>query len=292
MRRTAAVLCMTSLAAMGCLPDDTRKPPGRLNVTVTSDYPRDPAGFDTADGWHIEYDRFLIALGEVALRGDDCTSYNDTDYLRVLDARSGAPEKISTPYALGACDLRFRMRPPPEDAVLGQGVSAADLAFLRLPGSDDFAKDTGSAVYVSGSARSGGIEKRFAWSFRLSAQYDDCEIPAESGVHLASDVEQTLDIAIGSKSFFQHVPNEPLAELRFAPFAEADDVHGDADGNVTLDELTLVPLASNASFDRWDNFADYLYTGLAPQLPRYRGSGTCTIGPIDEGGHGPGGGGH
>lgn len=291
-RSLALVVAFTALG--GCLPDDTRKPPGRLDVTVTSDYALAAGGpgFDTIDGWHIEYDRFLVTLGEVNLGGDDCTRYNETDYSRVLDARLEAPQKLSTPFALGSCDFRFRMRPPPEDAVLGAGVSAADLELLRAPGSDGFADSSGSAVYVSGKAERPGATKRFSWSFRLGAQFDDCKLLAESGVSLSSDDQQSLDISIRSAALFQQVPNDFLAELRFAPFADADDVYGNGDGDVTLEELGEVPLGPNATFERWDSFADYLYTGLVPKLPRFRGAGSCDIGPIKEGGHGPGGGGH
>jgi len=288
------VLVLGFAVLTGCLPDDTRKAPGRLDVTVTSDYALSPStpGFDTADGWHVEYDRFLITLGEVALGGDDCTPYNDTDYSRVLDALLDAPQKLSAPVALGACDFRFRMRPPPDDAVLGVGVTAADLKMLREPGSDGFAEDSGSAVYVSGKAQRAADTKRFAWSFRLGAQFDDCKLLADSGVSLSSDDQQSVDITLRSAALFQSVPNDALAERRFAPFAEADDVHGNGDGSVTLEELASVPLGANATFDRWDSFADYVYTGLVPKLPRFRGAGICSIGPIDEGGHGPGGGKH
>lgn len=294
MRSPALPLCLVLLLAPGCLPDDTRKPPGRLNVTLTSDYPLGPGapGIDTDDGWRVEYDRFFVTLGEVELRGEDCTPYNDADYQRVFDARREGPQKVSTPYALGSCDFQFRMRPPPEDAALGAGVSQADLAFLRAPGSDGFAEDSGSAVYVSGEAKSATGTKRFAWAFRLGAQYEDCKLLTETGVQLASDEEESLDLSLRSAVFFQHVPNDALAQYRFAPFAAADDVWGDADGVVTLDELIRVPLDANAAFERWDNFGDYVYTGLVPKLPRYRGLGTCDIGPIREGGHGPGGGQH
>ncbi len=293
MRHVLLVLISLLLAA-GCLPDDTRKPPGRLNVTLTSDYPLtdDAQGIDTADGWHIEYDRLLVTLGEVDLRGDDCTSYNDTDYARVFDARRTGSQKVSTPYALGSCGFRFRVRPPPQDSVLGAGVTQEDLAFLRAAGSDGYAQESGSAVFVAGVATTAGASKRFAWSFRLGAQYNNCKLLADAGVHLTSDDEQSLDIALASAVFFQHLPNEASAQLRFGPFAAADDTYGDADGRVTLAELTRVPLDENPALEPWDDFGDYVYTGLVPKLPRYRGAGGCTIGAIEEGGHGPGGGGH
>ncbi|MFO0567920.1 MAG: hypothetical protein U0263_19835 [Polyangiaceae bacterium] len=278
---------LLALLVVGCLPDDTRKPPGRVDVTATSDYSVE-SGFDTDDGWHVSYDRFLVALGEVELRGDDCSRYNDTDYARVLDARREEPQKVSTPYAFGTCDFQFRMRPPPDDAVLGEGVSASDLAFLRQPGTDAFAEDTGSAVFVSGRATQAGVTKRFEWSFRLGAQYEACRLLAEEGLSLASDDVLAVDLSIRSEVFFQSVPNSALTELRFAPFASADDDHGNSDGEVTLAELSLVPLEQNAAFERWQDFGDYVYTGLVPKLPRYRGVGVCDIGPIREGGHGPG----
>jgi hypothetical protein len=278
-----------ALGLCACLPDDTRPPPGRLDVTVSPDEVLAPnaVGMDTADGWRVTFDRFVITLGSVKLDGDDCSVYNEFDYLRVMSPGATSTQKVSTPYARGACEVGFQMRPPTSDAALGTGVTEADLLLVGAPASDTYAADAGAALFVSGRAVSGASEKRFAWAFRRGYQYDACELQGEPGVVLASNEERVIDIVVRSSTLFASRPDDDSAELRFGPFAEADDAFGDADGEVKLEELAAAPFDLANQHPEWKTLADYLYLALVPRVPRYRATGTCTIGPYVEEHDGP-----
>ena len=186
-----------SLLLAGCLPDDTRPAPGRLNVSVDGDVALG-AGVTTADGWTISFDRFLISLGEVELEGDDCTSYNETDYLRILDLRAGAPQKLSTPYARGSCELTFRVASPREDVALGTGVTAADVILFRTAASDAFEQNAGLTLLVAASAEKAGAVERFEWGFRRGIQYEDCRLGDAAGVQLESRDDESVNLRIES----------------------------------------------------------------------------------------------
>jgi hypothetical protein len=275
-RGIALALALTlALPSTGCLPEDTRSPPGRLNVSVRGDDAL-VSGATTADGWTIAFDRFLISLGEVDLEGDDCVRYNEIDYLRILDLRLGTPQTVSTPFARGQCGFGFRVAIPPENAVLGAGVSPADLFSFRTPGSDAFERDRGLSLLASGNATDGSAIKRFEWRFRRGVEYSSCRLGDEAGVTLDSHDDQSIELIVHPLTLFRASPDVG-DEPRFAPFAEADDVHGNGDGIVTLEELGAAP--GPASFA---SYAEYLYVDLAPRLPRYRGTGSCSVGPIED----------
>jgi hypothetical protein len=294
-----AVTC--SLSGSACLPGDTRPPPGVARVTVS---PTDMllAGIPssaTEDGWGIDYDRFLIGLGRVSLEGDACSVYSDAGYTRLFDMRVPGAQKVSEQYALGACAFGFRVVPPASDSLLGAEVSEGDRLFMRSPGSNKYASGNAVSMYLEGRAVNGEQVKHFAWAFRWRVAYDDCKPVAggESGPGLSFVGGQTqdVDIAIAGEAVFRDDPEPELGKLRFLPFAQADELFGDGDGEVTLEELDTVPLAGDAASAAYarsvaqlppsvaarlrpePTLADYLYVSALPSVPRFGGVGSCTV---------------
>src|SRR4051794_9562180 len=69
-----AALC-SAVAAISCLPGDTRPPPASVPVFVIANEST-LKGIDAAsteDGWSISFDRFLIGLGNARLGNDNNT---------------------------------------------------------------------------------------------------------------------------------------------------------------------------------------------------------------------------
>jgi hypothetical protein len=277
-----AVGLVTVLGA-GCIAEDPRPPPGNVVTTASSDAElRD--GLTTMDGWTLHYDRFLASLGHVSPEGDLCTFYSDSPYNRVLDMRIAGPQKVSILYALGSCELDFEVSSPWEDSVLGEGVTAADLEFMRTPASDDEVNGAGVSVHVEGTASSGDVQKRFAWSFRNRIDYTNCYATLDGalvyGVDLEANESEQRDLTVHGAVLFQDHLDSAAAELRFAPFVMADDTYGDADGEITLAELGDVPLADLAGqyadgAGDWSSFEHYVYRGLFARVVRYQGDGAC-----------------
>ena len=257
----AASLALWSLVP-GCLPRDTRPVPGSLFVTATGGAPLlgGHAAALTADGWSVSYDRFLITLGGASLGGDSCASYYDADYSRILDMQTKGPQKVGLVYALGPCDFGFRVSGPNALALLGQGVTDADKAFMGAPGTDPYVKNRGISLHVEGHATKGTISKTFSWEFRQRVSYRKCS-PMSAGTpspdlassdagdaggppsfDLASGEAATVDLAIKGEALFLDSLDETRAALRFDTFARADDEYGNGDGEVTLAELGLVPI--------------------------------------------------
>lgn len=166
----------------------------------------------------------------------------------------------------------------------------------------------GVAIDMAGTAVRGAVTKHFHLMFRPRVRYGSCKLADDAGpgVDLASSAALTYDIRIEGEALLRDDVDAATASLRFDPFANADK---DGDGNVTLDELRLVPIedvrdggAFEAGTYELDDdagtfrpgrsipittFGDYVYELLLPSLPRFRDTGHCTVG-VGRGGGGPG----
>jgi len=289
-----ALFLIASLPLVACLPKDTRPEPGSLTVTVTSELPAGQAQWVTADGWTIEYQRFLASVRRVTLDDEGpCNVYSDARYGRLYAATLPGSHKLSQQYALGPCQFGFRIDSPHSDDLLGPGVTKADQTLMRTPGQDAWSGPSGVSIYIEGSAKKDAREKHFAWTFRRRINYSGCRLEAagvviESGVKLSGGDDKKLDLRLHGEALFQDAIDPTKAALRFDTFAQADDQYGNADGEVTLEELSLVPLesasvepgdAGTKTLDggAWASFGDYVYLGLVPRIARFRDTGVCNV---------------
>ena len=283
---------VASIGASGCLPKDTRPPPGSVLVTASADDAllQGIPGSATADGWSISYDRVLLDIGRVNLDGDQCSTYSEAHYDRVLDMLAGVPQKVSESFALGQCDFGYGVANPADDSLLGDGVSHDDIVFLRTAGSDKYAGASGISVAVQGHAAKGSLTKAFSWAFRQENRYRECNDGSAPtpvrGLHLAESVASTVDLLVRGEALFEDNLDASIAKLRFAPFADADTTTGNDDGEVTLDELANVSIESLASTTSYrvtkgstaarNTLEDYLYLDAFPALVRFGPTGACT----------------
>ncbi len=306
------------VALTACLPTDTRTAPGSFYATASSS-DATLGGFTTADGWNIAFDRVLVGIGRVNIggRGDSggsCNRYSNRGYMRLLDMRVSGAQKLAIGYALGQCSVSFRLSYPGNEAALGTHVTPDNLTFMNIGKPDGYEDPTraGIAVYVKGTAARAGTIKRFEWAFRRSVSFTSCGDDATDagarGVALHSNDAFTSDIAVHAEALFQDSRDPAAASLRFQPYADADSVSGDNDGEVTLAELGKVPIesagirdlpvdadggvdaaveasapdagaAGDASgADTWTTLEDYVYLGLVPVIARYKDiAGSCTV---------------
>lgn len=289
-----ALVAVAIAATPSCLPVDTRPPPSLVRVQVVgSPLVRDGiAASATRDGWSVTFDKFVMALGQLRLDGDPCTAYAEADYVRLFDARVVEPQKSGDLYALGTCGLAFRLAQPDQDTILMPGTTADDLTLMRTPGSDAYISIGGMTIYVRGSATKGSVTKTFTWPFRpRRARSTDClTAPGGKPLQLALDgkVTPTETIELHGETLFQDKLDPSQATLRFQAYADADD-HGNADGDVTFDELAKVTLAdaglsatdvvigADSPAPGWKTLSDFLYFGLFPRVARLPGGGTCTV---------------
>lgn len=246
-RLTSALLTM--LAA--CLPEETRTPPGLLEVSVVGSPRFDTAApFETDDGWTLRLDPMLICLGELELSGDGCDPYSETGYQRILSIAGPEPQRLSQTYALGTCELSFAVSGPRWNTLLGQDVAAEVGLLFRSPGSDG-ERQGGVAFLIAGRAEREDQRKTFSWAFRPRLQFETCRL------HTGHDEPQPLTLASGERSELtlevdptQLFRQDESAPISFAHFAVADDQTSAADGAITLAELAETDLFDNVYFDR------------------------------------------
>jgi hypothetical protein len=265
MAKLETILTILAVLAGGCLPDDTRPPPGKLTVELSvSD---SSSEFETSDGWRVSYDAFLLGVGEVELTGDDCNPYTESDYLRLLDLRRSEPQRLNIAYALGGCALSFKVQSPSQDTVLGEGVEESEVLAMTEPGSDAFVEDAGTVLFAAGRARRDDRELSFAWAFRRELEYPECTTVALSG-------EDELRLALDARPsvLFLDQVDPDSEELRFEAFATADF---DGDHVVTLDELALVPVEPRPG-EPYTTLAERLYLGRAPAVVGGPGGEWCS----------------
>lgn len=235
-----------ALLLSGCLPGDTRPTPGHVYVTVEGSAAT-TSGFSTTDGWDVHFDRLLAGIGNVSLDGESCNDYANAGYRRLFDFTVPGVAKLGEAYGLGACDIVLNLAPPSQDALLGKGVSASDLEFMRkLP--DDVPpldptlpidlSSLRTAVYARGSAARGGAKKRFEWKFTSRFRIGDCangpEDKLTNAVNLSGGDDKRPAITFHGEELFR----TDADALRFDRFEAAD---ANSDGDITLEELSSAP---------------------------------------------------
>jgi len=252
-------------------------------VTATAGQVLASGEFFTDDEWRVRFDRVLVVLGSVALEGDDCEEYSESGYNRILDALRTERQRISRGFGLGACEFTFALSPPAWDTIRGEGIGDAEDELLRTRDPSGVS-DAGVSVWVEGSAERSGAIKRFAWGFRRLVEYTRCALPGaepEEGILFEAERLVAVDLELDGAGLFR-----TDAGSLFEPFRAADDQYGDADGVVTLEELTASPPSGGSSEMEpvFASFGEYLAIDALPRIVRYRGEGTCrtTSSPEDE----------
>jgi hypothetical protein len=238
-----ACLALTVLVLPACGGDDDGAASGTLSVTVYGEeFIEEGIPADAfVDGWAIDFDRFLVSIGEVtAAVGEDDPSLSDDSY-RIFDlAQSSGGEGFEV--ASGEVDgggydhVGFRIAPGTDPAA---GNASADDVTLMADG--------GYALYVEGTATREEEEKTFAWGFAGATRYGHCEGTAE----VDGDTASTQITVHADHLFYDDlVSSEP--NVAFDLVAAADDV-GDADGDVTQDELAAVDITSEERYQVGNN---------------------------------------
>lgn len=263
------VWMMALLGALGCLPSDERPPPAELLIEVErSDDARD--GFVTEDGWTLDFDRFVTALGGRGLGSETdpwCVDYSLSFYDRLYDFTVADTSKFNLHYGIGDCTLRYRMGTPRPRAILMDGTTADDRDLFR-DGLDERvfgderegqALEIGVGLLVEGTARKAERQLHFRWLIRQNHAITQCFVSEEVPfrVHLESGDKLVQRAQIRPRELFRDLP-DATGRIRFEPFATAnDDLDGDgevtseeraqADEELTLEELERVKLPAQAT---------------------------------------------
>jgi hypothetical protein len=196
---------------------------------------------------------------------------------------------------------------PRTDALVGVGVSAQDLLTMQTAGTDRFQTTvSGANGYISGIASNQAQTKTFTWLFRQSWSFQNCSVQTAAGlqinVQLGAYEAETTDILVQGKALFQNENASNQLQLLFEPMAQADSKFGDNDGDVTLDELSRVPVTALAGIGASTLFSGFdaglgdqalvpiptdlealVYQILYPSMFRYSDLGQCQVTPAGSG---------
>jgi hypothetical protein len=241
----------------GCLPGDLRPEPGSLMVTTASS-PSAVSGGVTDDGWQIDFERILAAIGAVQIDGDLCNGYSEPRYTRLFDfALPLAGEKVAQIYGLGACELGYEISEPESDGILGPGVTESDAARMRIEVHDIWRGEPEPAsVALTGTATRGSEVLRIEFTFRQEYDIEECPVP---GLQLRAGEELGATIVVDPLELFRE-SEEDGARLRFDALAARED----GDGVLTVEELESAT-------------ADMIHDKLVPRMIRPDGVPSCEV---------------
>lgn len=239
--------------------------------------PGDRSGF--IDGWAVSYDKFLVNFQNILVadqRGNTAAAMPES---MLFDNTLPGIKPIITFDALPARAwdrVSYEIAPVTDATVLSEGVPEADKA-LMIAG--------GYSLYVSATATKGSEQKRFSWGFAIGTRYNECQSEQDgaeqSGIvvtdNVAIDVQLTTH---GDHLYYDRLQASPdpavPTSLRFDALAATDT---NADGEVTLDELTAAPLDVRLYDPSGLGAVNYgaFVTALARTVGHFRGEGECTV---------------
>ncbi len=230
------------------------------------------------DGWTIKFTKFLVVIGNVRVADSTGKVGGQMEGTKLIEHHTAGVKPIITFENLAAkpwTDVSYSIRPADATTELGDGAMAADLTMM---------KEKGYAVYVEGSAEKGAEKKTFHWGFSKTTVYESCEGDKDGrdikGVLVTNGGTDNVELTIHGDHFFYDDLQSPDALLRFDAIASSD---ADANGEVTLDELTmkkLIDIDPSSGGYGTGNFGDVndlgaFVTALSRTVGHFRGEGEC-----------------
>jgi hypothetical protein len=215
---------------------------------------------EVSDGWAIEFDEFVVAIGELTVKSDDRVDLEGWYVLDLTEPTDGAGQLLTEVELAGMMtSVEYRLGRVRGEVVGGNASPAQVDALVR----------GGHGLSVRGRARRGDEEVTFAWDFPMDYGHtcplgQDLATPRPGGPTLTIHADHLL---------LDDLEHEP--RIAFDTIAQAD---ADADGVVTGGELSLVDITileryqsgSAEIHDLWS------YIGrLAGTLGHIDGEGGC-----------------
>lgn len=239
-----------------------------------------PAGDGFVDGWSLKYDKFLVNFHQiqVATSSGEVAATSPESYF-VDNVVPGRKRLVTFEDVTAKAwdSVSYQIKP----AVASAKIIAGDSADLEMM------VELGYSLYIQGSASKDAVTKTFALGFTTGTQYDACHSEQSgkdtAGIVVTDGSEDTSELTTHGDHFFYDrlqgsAGSNIETSLRFDNVATADDA-GDADGDITLEELANQPIdvkLYDPSGLPAVNMKDFM-TGLARTVGHFRGEGECTI---------------
>lgn len=265
-------LCLLSSCVTGCADDEN----GTVFLSTWGEefiergIPRE----EFEDRYEVEFDTFLITLGDLDARGTAGELRDERTWL--VDLTTPGPHDLALHAVANGeyGEVSYRVRPIDADTIVhGSATEEARERMLEGPYS----------ILVEGSAYSSGKSFAFSWAFDTSTLYQRCRqvIDEETtvfGFSVGTGKMTTLELTIHGDHLFYDDLAADDAGLRFEAFAAAD---ADEDGQITLEELAAVPLIDlpadlygTGNYSDVNDLAAYV-RALTTTLGHFNGEGHC-----------------
>jgi hypothetical protein len=279
MKQLSQFAVLTLLALSGCSEEV-----GKATFTtwgeeyIEAGIPASDEGF--IDGWSLKYDKFLVNFHQIQVgAGNGEVAATAVESYFVDNVEPGRKQLVTfDEITAQAWDrVGYQIKP---------AISSAEVV-AGSPSDLDMMVEAGYSLYIAGSARKDGVTKTFALGFTTGTQYQECHSEQNgkdtAGIVVTDGAENTSELTTHGDHFFYDrlqgsAGSNIETALRFDAIAAADD-NGDADGEITLEELENQPLdvkLYDPSGLPAANMKDFM-TGLARTVGHFRGEGECTI---------------
>ena len=275
MRRTTTGLAMAlalalAATAVGCDDDDEDAAgTGTLAVDVFGEafieegIPAGTAGCDgcVEDGWAITFDRFLIVVQDIEVRGAETVAAPEARVFDLAKPSSGGGHRVfDRAAAAGTYDaLDYRVAPSREPAV--GNATTDDVALMAAEG---------YSIYVEGRAEKDGTTLTFNWGFDTDTRYTACETQAT----VADGGTGRSQLTIHADHLLYDDLDSETPQVVFGLIASAD---ADGDGAITPAELAAVDITGETRYQVGSRDITDLWGFLGAQAH--------TVGHIDGEGH-------
>ncbi len=254
----AAVLTGGICLLTGC--EEATEGEGTLRVTIYGEaFIEDqiPAA-DVADGWAIDFSRFLVCVGDIAA---DEMPLEGQHVFDLTQPSGGDGHEVGTLEVPAGIVEHLDYRVAPFSSAVAGNVTDADVGFMT---------SMGYALFVEGTATRGADTIAFAWGFDTDTRYSHCHTEQ----HVRDGGEATSQITIHADHLFYDDLELPEPNVAFDLVASAD---AEPDGAVTPDELRAVDLTGLANYGVGSRDISDLWSYISAQ--------TSTLGHIDGEGH-------
>ncbi|HSN98190.1 MAG TPA: hypothetical protein VLS89_07825 [Candidatus Nanopelagicales bacterium] len=268
-----------ALLAAGCGGEDSA---GTGNVAFTTwgegYIEQEIPAADVADGWRVTFSKFLVVLRDVTVADREGNVGAQMDGSLLVDHTMPSPKPVVRFEGLEAKPwerVSFRIGPADANTVL-EGATEEDRQLLL---------SSGASLYAEGQIESAGATKSFRWAFQEDTVYRECRGEKDGketeGVSVTNGGTDTVELTIHGDHLFYDDLQAEAAVLRAQAIADAD---ADMDGEVTLTELSAVPLVSipegsygTGSAGNIDDLGAFV-VALSRTVGHFRGEGECISG--------------
>jgi hypothetical protein len=214
---------------VGCGEGDRASGEGAVRIRVSGEdaakrgYPFVKNGAEIAfvDGWTMRFRKYLVAFGNVRLRGEDGRVAFEAPETFVADLRRGDP---ALPAFTGIAARRwerfgFEIAPPIERATPLGELDEGDVAEM-----------VGSRInyLIDGEAEKNGRRVTFRWGLRNPTRNSNCTdgIDGKDGIVVRASATTDTEITVHVDHLFWSSLGSERAELRFDAVAAVADVDG------------------------------------------------------------------